>query len=167
MTAKHPVFGVGPGQFAIQRWDQKKAEGYRGTGYFVTHNSYTQMSSETGLPGLIILLTLLGGCYRAIGSVLRMAKTPGCRVPEYVVNAGVYLRLSLTTVVVCAFFLSVAYTQLFYILAAITAVYYHAAQAEAAQWQDSPSHAPIAAPAVVAAPVLLPAFRRYRSGFRR
>ena len=47
ITAKHPLFGVGPGQFAS----------YTGK-WLVTHNTYTELSSECGIPALILFLLL-------------------------------------------------------------------------------------------------------------
>ena len=53
------VFGVGPGQFPMQNWEEFKRRGIHIYAQ-VTHNSYTQVSSETGIPGLIFfLITLL------------------------------------------------------------------------------------------------------------
>jgi O-antigen ligase len=48
VTAEHPIFGVGPGNFnsISGMWHDQ-------------HNSYTQMSSEGGVPALILYLLLL------------------------------------------------------------------------------------------------------------
>lgn len=48
VTADHPVFGVGPGNFApyTKNW-------------LVTHNTYTQLTSECGIPALILFLLVL------------------------------------------------------------------------------------------------------------
>jgi O-antigen ligase len=57
MTAEHPVFGIGPGNFniAVGTWHDQ-------------HNSYTQMSSEGGMPALILYLLLL---WRALVNLRR------------------------------------------------------------------------------------------------
>ena len=62
LTVQHPVFGVGPGQFAVAVFEDSKREGKKAN-WLGTHNSYTQASSECGLPALfayvgIILWTL-------------------------------------------------------------------------------------------------------------
>jgi len=139
MTIHNPLVGVGPGQFAMRRWEAAKGEGRGNVGNFVTHNSYTQMSSETGIPGLMILIALLYGCFKVIGSVLRTGRSREYQVPREVLDAGIFLRLALIALSVCAFFLSVGYSQLFYIMAAITAAYYHAAQKNGPLWKIAPA----------------------------
>jgi O-antigen ligase len=47
-TIKHPLFGIGPGQF----------ENFSGA-WHVTHNTYTEFSSEAGLPALGLFLLLV------------------------------------------------------------------------------------------------------------
>jgi O-antigen ligase len=48
VTAEHPLFGVGPGNFPsyTQLWR-------------VTHNTYTEFSSECGIPALLLFLYLM------------------------------------------------------------------------------------------------------------
>lgn len=46
-TLKHPIFGIGPGQF----------ENFSGS-WHLTHNTYTEFSSEAGLPALGLFLFL-------------------------------------------------------------------------------------------------------------
>ena len=48
VTKEHPLFGVGPGNFQVISGD-----------WHVTHNSFTQMSSEGGVPALIFYLLIL------------------------------------------------------------------------------------------------------------
>lgn len=63
IMARHPVFGVGPGNFAsyTQTWR-------------VAHNTYTELGAETGLPGLFLFLLMLGLTFRKIR---RTRKLPG------------------------------------------------------------------------------------------
>ncbi len=65
IMARHPVFGVGPGNFAsyTQSWR-------------VAHNTYTELGAETGLPGLFLFLLMLGLTFRKI---TRTRKLPGYR----------------------------------------------------------------------------------------
>jgi O-antigen ligase len=48
----HPLFGVGPGQFNDTRWADMKMKGTH-VASLGTHNSYTEMGSESGIPALI------------------------------------------------------------------------------------------------------------------
>jgi O-antigen ligase len=52
MTIKNPIFGVGPGVFQAAAADMQRADGQRAS-WIETHNAYTQVSSETGIPGAI------------------------------------------------------------------------------------------------------------------
>lgn len=61
VTATHPVFGVGPGNFPA----------YTGK-WLVTHNTYTQLSSECGIIGLLLFLMLLWKAFRTLRQLRRM-----------------------------------------------------------------------------------------------
>lgn len=58
-TFAHPIFGVGPDQFANYEGNRSRDEGRRGN-WHVTHCSWTQVSSECGIPALIFLSLALG-----------------------------------------------------------------------------------------------------------
>ncbi|MEI9811575.1 MAG: O-antigen ligase family protein [Acidobacteriota bacterium] len=62
-TIGSPLFGVGPGQFPDQVWSRAKQLGKR-TPSLGTHNTYTQLASEMGIPSLLIYLAALTGCFR-------------------------------------------------------------------------------------------------------
>lgn len=64
MTLDNPIFGVGPGMFPVAGDMQAKEEGYRRGTWQVTHNTYTQVSSELGFPGLLCFLALLATSWR-------------------------------------------------------------------------------------------------------
>ena len=57
-TIQHPLLGIGPGEFsdAYQHDSQKRGVHVADLG---THNTYTQLSSETGLPGGIAFIVLV------------------------------------------------------------------------------------------------------------
>lgn len=63
LTLKHPLLGVGPGMFgtaaAGDSADRRAAVAYR-----QTHNGYTQLSSEAGLPALALMLATGVYCFR-------------------------------------------------------------------------------------------------------
>jgi O-antigen ligase len=54
----HPVFGIGPGMFQVYLADKTKAEGERAQ-WAQTHNSFTQMASECGIPAGILYLLIV------------------------------------------------------------------------------------------------------------
>jgi len=57
-TLEHPILGVGAGQFIVASAEQAKEAGKRAS-WRVTHNSYTQVSSELGVPGFVFYIGLL------------------------------------------------------------------------------------------------------------
>ena len=63
-TVQHPLLGLGLGNFAIASGNNTGLAGeWKGT-----HNAYTQISSEAGIPALILYIALL------LGTALRMRK---------------------------------------------------------------------------------------------
>jgi O-antigen ligase len=58
LTLKHPLTGVGPGQFRVAEAAISKDEGVRAL-WLETHNMYTEISSETGLPGIVFYLSMI------------------------------------------------------------------------------------------------------------
>jgi O-antigen ligase len=105
MTAKHPIFGVGMGNFAPASNENVKS-GQRGD-WGVTHNSYLQISSETGIPGLAFYaLAMMLSWYKA----KHVRKRAGFG-PEWAELARIALglRVGLLGLLVLMFFGSLAY----------------------------------------------------------
>jgi O-antigen ligase len=65
LTREHPIVGVGPGEFADVMEKKFKAMS-RFRIYTGTHNSYTQISSEMGIPGLFFFVAILWTSYRSL-----------------------------------------------------------------------------------------------------
>ena len=55
VTLQHPLFGVGPGVYAPAMAKEAERQG-KFAHWAVSHNTYTQVSSEMGIPGLIFYL---------------------------------------------------------------------------------------------------------------
>ena len=104
-TAAHPLLGVGPGNFALLgNWLQ-------------THNTYTQLSSEAGLPALLLFLLLVRATFR---NIKRVQSVVPIRSPEWAFAAA--LKCSFVGYLVGAFFLSTAYWFYPYLLMGYIAV---------------------------------------------
>jgi len=114
ITATHPLFGIGPGNFASETrlWH-------------VTHNTYTQLSAETGLPGLILFLLILRQVFRNLKDI---RKTERFRTDPVVRTFTGALRASFVGYLLGAFFASYAYELFIYALVAFTGVLYAACQ---------------------------------------
>lgn len=103
-TLMHPLFGVGAGNFMVY---QEQLALDRGDAYglwHVTHNSYTQLSSELGFPGLLIFLAFLYQCWRTLSGIHRRRY-----LSKEVVVMSQTLRAAFLVLVTVAFFDSVAY----------------------------------------------------------
>lgn len=70
VTAHHPLLGVGPGNFQSAQNDLAQARGDRSS-WHLTHNTYTQLSSEMGLPGLAIYIAMLYFVFKTLNSIIR------------------------------------------------------------------------------------------------
>jgi putative inorganic carbon (hco3(-)) transporter len=112
LTFEYPIFGIGPGNF-------NTASG----AWLVTHNSYTQISSETGLPGFILYMMILGCAWRNCSRARRMT---GGKTELNVF--AVAIQASLVAFLVGSFFASEGYQYFTYFLIAYTTAVYQIAK---------------------------------------
>jgi putative inorganic carbon (HCO3(-)) transporter len=120
ITKEHPLFGVGPGNF-----DQVSGQ------WHTTHNSLTLMSSEGGLPALVLYVLILGCGFMNLRATKRLVP----RRTESRLLAGA-LFASLAGYAVGSVFLSVAYAFFPYILVAYTTALLSIALKSAAQARE-------------------------------
>jgi O-antigen ligase len=80
-TMQHPFLGVGPGEFGDIEGFAARAAGYRGA-WQVTHNAYTEISSEAGIPALICILGALVVTARSLRKALLQARLCGDKEVE-------------------------------------------------------------------------------------
>jgi O-antigen ligase len=59
----NPLFGVGPGEFAVKVAGDEEKKGEH-SAWLGTHNSYTQVASEAGLPAFIFYCATIVTCMR-------------------------------------------------------------------------------------------------------
>ena len=102
LALKHPIFGVGAGNFPIVAGNWQ-----------VAHNTYTELASEAGFPGLFIFILLLRAAYVSIRDARNRAEQTGDR--ELRLLAG-GLWASFATYAVAAFFADSAYQLYVYFL---------------------------------------------------
>jgi O-antigen ligase len=117
VTKEHPLFGVGPGNF-----DQVSGL------WHTTHNSFTLMSAEGGLPALVLYFLVLFCGFKNLRAIKRLA--PRRRESRLLAGA---LFASLVGYAVGSVFLSVAYAFFPYILVAYTTALLSIARKSAAQ----------------------------------
>ena len=104
-TFQHPLFGVGPGQFPNYEGGQSRAEGKQGQ-WKVTHNFMTQISSECGIPALVLMLSSLVSAMMLVGRTYKQARTRGF---TDIANACFCYQLSMIGYVGSIVFLAQAY----------------------------------------------------------
>ncbi len=76
---QHPLFGIGPGQFKTYEGTTNKLVGDHGE-WKDTHNSYTQATSEAGLPAGLFFLAGIISTFKIFHSTWRKARArPDCR----------------------------------------------------------------------------------------
>lgn len=106
-TIKHPLLGVGPGQFPVAVMEEAKARG-EWFQWLGTHNAYTQVSSECGIPAFICYFAVVVLCIR---SNLKLWKVSRDRTEAADINALSAALLCVSVVyAVCSFFFHMAYS---------------------------------------------------------
>jgi O-antigen ligase len=118
ITMKHPLGGVGPGNFEVAQNDLAKARGDQKGSWHVTHNTYTELSSEMGIVGLGIFLAILYNAFKVLNSIIR-TRYPG---PNWqnLRQLATSLRAAFIVFVPVAFFGSFGYLFEIPILAGLT-----------------------------------------------
>jgi O-antigen ligase len=105
-TFQFPILGVGPGQFSNYEGRNNKVIGTHGA-YHATHNTFTQVSSECGIPAFLFFAGGLIASFRIFYSTYKKAKKiPGC---NDIRDAMACTMLSLIGFVVAVTFLNFAY----------------------------------------------------------
>ncbi len=103
LTAKHPLFGVGPGQFTVAEDQLAKSEGHARGIWYYTHNAYTETSSEAGIVGLILYIMALVAAFRGLGTIRKRGPTSEIRA---MARAA---QLSMWMVILGGFFLTIGF----------------------------------------------------------
>ena len=109
-AAKHPLFGIGPGNFP------QFTEGWQ-----VAHNTYTEFAAEAGIPALCLFLLALTGSFR---NIRNLRQTPGYQKDETVHLYTDALWASLAAYVAGAAFSSTEYNLFPYFVIAYTCTLY-------------------------------------------
>jgi len=119
LTLRHPLLGVGPGMFEVANAGfTEETTGHASfNAWHQTHNTFTQVSSEDGLPGLFLYCLTLLFCFRIVRSVEKRAR----QYPALssVRHMAIALRLSLIAFTGTALFASTAYGYYLPMLAAL------------------------------------------------
>jgi O-antigen ligase len=158
MTFEHPIFGVGPGVFREIAWDERKAKQQQAGQMLVSHNTYTQISSELGFPGFFCFMAAFMASVAYSFSDFRRLK----RTDVLLSRASLYTFSSLVGLGFGIFFLSIGYsfllTAMFGLAASLRIVHSTAALAVAQEGQTPTARQ--FAPSVIRTPEVVLAERR-------
>jgi O-antigen ligase len=106
LTLTNPLFGVGPGQFAVKVAGDDEKKGQH-SDWLGTHNSYTQVSSEAGLPAFIFYVAAIVTCMRMNYRLYR--RTMGRPGLEQIAGMSFCMFLSMFAYTIAIFFFHEAY----------------------------------------------------------
>jgi len=127
-TFSHPIFGVGPGEFPEYEGTHEKIGGTTHGDWQQTHNSYTQVSSECGIPALLFYVVGLVSSFRLLSATHRQAKQRrDCRDIQITV-----FSIQLGMVGYCTAICFVNFAYFFYLpaMSGLAVAVWHAAQHE-------------------------------------
>jgi len=127
-TLNNPVFGVGPRMYMYASDEAARAVGMAKGNWQVPHNTYLDISSETGIPGLVLYVWAVGWGVRTNYRAFRATRGK----PDRAAAASQSLCLLLASVVYAfgTLFCSVPYTGHLPFLLGITAANHMAIQEE-------------------------------------
>jgi len=111
LTLTHPLTGVGLGMFPVAENDKARAAGRGNGSWHETHNLYTQISSEAGIPALIFFLMAMVRAMRDL-SAIRKGRHPDSEAaptPEQR-HMAFWVNIACWSVITSGLFLSVAFT---------------------------------------------------------
>jgi O-antigen ligase len=131
ITLKNPIVGVGPGQFIVQDAREKESKG-QWADWRATHNSYTQVSSESGLPGFFFFVTCIVLGIRTNYRVYRQTKDKTGL--EDLAGVSFCMMLSIIGYAVAAIFDHLGYTYHLPILLGVTGATFLVARPMLENW---------------------------------
>lgn len=132
ITAQHPLMGVGIGMFPVAENDFAASEGLPGT-WRGTHNTYTQLSSETGVTGLVLFVAVLVIDWRAMRALRRDARLALHPDAPQIRAAATALWLVLLNTMAYGFFAHFAYSSTIPIISGLIFALNRGASGELAQ----------------------------------
>jgi O-antigen ligase len=146
LTMRHPLLGVGPGMFAVANADYTEETTGRSSynAWHETHNTFTQLSCEDGLPGLFLYCLTLLFCFKSLLSVEKRARQyPALSSVRHIAFA---LRLALIAFAGTAMFASNAYAYYFPMLAGLCVAVERASAEQFASQMAAGSEQSVTAP---------------------
>jgi O-antigen ligase len=127
LTVENPFLGVGLGMFTVAS-SELSAEEHKKAAWRETHNTFTQVSSEAGLPAFLLYVLLVGSSVKSVHSLYRATRSRPHLAS--ISQMSLCLLLALAGAITNAMFASVAYQIYFPLLAGLSAVFVRSARQE-------------------------------------
>jgi len=147
LTLRHPLLGVGPGMFSVANANYTEVTTGRSdyNAWHDTHNTFTQLSCEDGLPGLFLYCMALLFCFKIVSSAEKRARQdPALSSLSHMAFA---LRLALIAFTGTALFAGLAYAYYFPMLAGLCVAVERAIKAQLSSQMQAGSQQPDGTPA--------------------
>jgi O-antigen ligase len=139
-TVQHPLFGVGPGMFTVAEDADAKANGQRKGTWQGTHNSYTQVSSEIGIPGALAYAAVIFLSFKKSASLYK--RTHSDPRLAHIGYCALGLNYCMIVYAVSVIFDCIAYTSMLSVFSGLTAALDATAPAEIDRISALPAEAP-------------------------
>jgi O-antigen ligase len=139
VSLSHPLVGVGIGEFAVYEARVDASEG-RDSGWQGTHNTYTQISSEAGIPALLVFLCMIVFSVQASQALSKRAKAlPPGEQRGAIVDIAFAMSATLVVYAVCVCFDYIAYTATLPTLAGLAIALQRCGKAELDRLEQAPA----------------------------
>ena len=135
-TMQHPFFGVGPGMFPVADDAYSKGMGLRKGNWVGTHNSYTEVSSELGIPAFLFFVTAVAIALKGTYSVHK--KTRGDPRLEDMGTVALALHYCMVIYAVTILFDHIAYTVMLPVFGGLAACLVRTAEVEIQRIRATP-----------------------------
>jgi hypothetical protein len=143
-TIRHPLFGVGPGMFVVADDNEAHNQGMRRGQWLGTHNSYTQVSSELGIPAFCFFVAAIVMATR--DSYRLYAKTRGDPRTEDIASLALGLHYAMIVYAVTILFEHIAYSVMLPVFGGLVSALVRTSAAEIERRLAAPAPQTITAP---------------------
>ena len=144
VTLHHPVFGIGLGNFAAYVAQAGGGPDILLSNAWVgTHNTYTQISSEAGIPALIVFIVILVSSWRSLTRTIRSTRGDPRPLARDIHRTAHAMQICLGTFACSMMFFHFAYDMLPHLLVVLTLVLSRTSEVALAELGPAPAVAAI------------------------
>jgi O-antigen ligase len=102
----HPFAGVGAGLFTQYRRDNMLRQDGSQKPYLPAHNTYLEIASDSGIPGVIFYLIFLGSIYAGIRETRKLSASCATAQSDLIQSIALNVEAALVYFSVCAMFMT-------------------------------------------------------------